>query len=94
MTEQERLDEESRQRKIERVRKEMNVEEKKTEKYSKGFQIRLLIASALFLCFLVSKQENLTYKDVNYKKIQQIVQYDVGVDFVEEKIISVFNRLN
>lgn len=95
MTEQERLEEVSRQRKIECARKEMQTtEDKKTDKYSKGFQIRLLIASVLFLCFLISKQENLTYKNIDCKRIQEIVQYDVGVDFVEEKIISVFHRLN
>ncbi|MSS64002.1 hypothetical protein [Velocimicrobium porci] len=90
MTDQERLDEISRKKKIEQVRKEIAP----PGKGGKGIQIRLLLASILFLLFLVGKQGNFSYRGWNCEKIMQIVQYDIGIDSVEEKIISVFHRLN
>lgn len=105
MLEQERLEEISRKKKVEQARREIKSPkedfiqtktnlEKKDRKNGKGFQIRLLFASALFLIFLVGKQEGLSYNGWSCEKIVKLVQYDVGMDIVEDKIISVFNRLN
>ena len=94
MTEREKLEEISRKKKLEQARREVKSprgnavqsksnSEKREGKRGKWFQVRLLFASILFLSFLVSKQEKLSYKDWDCDKIMEMVQYDVGIDSVE-----------
>lgn len=63
-----------------------------------SFQLRLVTASFLFLLFLGIKETGFTYQSINYGTILEVVSNNNGMEtaeeFMEEKVISVFNSLD
>ena len=79
-----------------------NEENRIDSQENKSFQLRIVLASFLFLLFLGMKEKGLQFQDFNYQTIIEVISNNSGMDnavaatkiFTEEIVITTFNSLD
>ena len=89
--------------KVERISKHLETQTGELEALdSKSFQLRIVLASLLFLLFLGMKEKGLQFQDFTYYTVIEVISDNSGMDMAvaatksltEEFVITTFNSLH
>ena len=60
----------------------------------KSFQVRMVLASFLFLLFLGMKEKGIQFQKFTYNTIIEVISNNSGMEAAEEFVITTFNALD